>query len=140
MTDLTLITLQEYLEDLESRDTEEARNAVRAAFAKYHPEVMDPDLNRDDLGLPCFDTQSAVSLCLLMFVSYAVATVNFRAIAMGSYFWLGVSDVALTFLGWSIFKKIAEAKHISEKIGYVLGGVLGGQAALWISMHMLMTK
>jgi hypothetical protein len=85
-------------------------------------------------------TKKALVLFGLMFVSFFVVTINSKSIAEGSYLWMGLTDGMLTFLNWSILKKVQEAEHLHEKLGYVIGGVLGAQLALFVSIHYLLHK
>lgn len=85
-------------------------------------------------------TRSGLLLGLLMFLSFALVTINSYAIAKGNFFWLGVTDGMLTFLNWTILKRVNEAEHWHERAGYIVGGIAGGQVALWIAIHWLITR
>lgn len=73
----------------------------------------------------------------MMFIQYAVITVNTVAIANGNYLGLFITDLAITLLGFTILKKVEAASGPFQMACYALGGALGAQVALLASLHFL---
>lgn len=73
----------------------------------------------------------------MMFVQYAVLTFNTRTIAAGNYFGLFVTDLFVACLGFTILKKVEEAKTTTDMLCYALGGSIGAQIALFLSLKVL---
>lgn len=56
------------------------------------------------------------------------------AVASKKYLWVGISDALICAVGFLIVKHIAENPHsTTAMIGYMLGGILGGQVGVWLS-------
>lgn len=79
----------------------------------------------------------ALHLFGLMFVQYGILTVGTRAIAQGSFFWLAATDAVVSWLGFTILKKVEQADTASQKFAYMLGGVCGAQVALFLSLRFI---
>jgi hypothetical protein len=79
----------------------------------------------------------AFHLFCLMFVQYAILTIGTRAIAQGSYFWLAVTDMAVSWLGFTILKKVEQADTLQQKFAYMIGGVIGAQVALFLTLRFI---
>jgi len=77
------------------------------------------------------------ALFWMMFLQWGILTVNFRAVAQGSYFWVGLADILTAALGFTILKKVQEAKTWFEMACYTVGGTLGSQVALVLCLHYL---
>lgn len=77
-----------------------------------------------------FLTSSGLRLALWQFISYFIVTINFRAIDSKNRPVLLVTDLALGWLAWTIFKHLQTASNWREQVLYMLGGSVGGQLAL----------
>lgn len=73
---------------------------------------------------------NALQLFALMFIQFAVITLNTVGIAHRNMPLVFVTDLTLTLLGFTLLKKCVEAETNLERISYALGGALGAQAAL----------
>lgn len=74
-----------------------------------------------------------LELTAIQFCAYFLATINYRAVAELSYFGTLWSDLLIALLAFSSIKRVAAAKTQAERIGYVVGGILGAQVALFLS-------
>jgi lipopolysaccharide export LptBFGC system permease protein LptF len=69
----------------------------------------------------------------LMCVQYALVAINTRKVAQGSYFGTAWSDALLAIFGFTLIQHVAQSDALSARVGYVLGGVCGGCAGVWLS-------
>lgn len=77
----------------------------------------------------------AVFLFILEFFAFMIITLNMRAVSEGHYVLTFITDILVAFIGFTSIKQIVEASTRLEQISYALGGALGAQLALWISLH-----
>ena len=71
-------------------------------------------------------------LFFIQLVSYATATVSFRAVAVYNYSLVIITDVVLASFGFFVVRRIArqEASSYAGFAGYVAGGVTGSVLSL----------
>jgi hypothetical protein len=79
--------------------------------------------------------KAALLLGGLVFVQYATSAINTRMVARGSYLGTAISDVALLLFSFAIIQHVAKADSLLAQIGYIVGGVAGGCAGIWLSRH-----
>jgi hypothetical protein len=70
---------------------------------------------------------------LLQTLNFVLLVVNIRAIAHVQYGWAIATDGAICLLGWTLLKKITEAKGWHARAGYVCGGMVGSFLGIWIT-------
>jgi hypothetical protein len=75
----------------------------------------------------------AALLFVLMFLNYGLNAISFRMIARGSYLGTGLADAAIAAFGFWMISEVAHAQTASAFSGYVLGGVCGSLAGLWLT-------
>lgn len=80
--------------------------------------------------------KTPLHLFCMMFVQYGVLTVNMRAISSGNYLGLFLTDLVVAILGFTILKKVEQASTKTDMMAYALGGAIGAQAALFISLRL----
>jgi hypothetical protein len=91
--------------------------------------VRGPVLRRDQLKnvkLFCF-------FFGLQFLSYAIITWNYRAVAQARYASIAASDLCCAALGFTAIKRVSEAKGHAALAGYVLGGAFGSVLSAFIT-------
>lgn len=68
-------------------------------------------------------------------VYYLLLTVNYSAIAKGSYLWTGLSDLVFASVNFFVIRKIATSKVTSvlEWGSYVTGSVAGSLLGIYLS-------
>lgn len=69
----------------------------------------------------------------LMFVNYGLLCINTRMIARGSYLGTALSDTAIAVLAFTLIRSVASTDALIAQVGYVLGGVSGAMAGLWLT-------
>lgn len=74
---------------------------------------------------------------LTQFVSYSLIIINGRAYNQANYLVTVISDAFFGFYGFYIIKAVGDTKHRWSVVGYVLGGVVGSVAGIWLSKKML---
>lgn len=74
-----------------------------------------------------------LELAVIQFCSYFLLTLNYRAVAEVNYLGTLWSDILIALLTFSSIKRVAAAETHAERIGYVIGGILGAQVALFLS-------
>jgi len=74
---------------------------------------------------------------LIMFFSqlcaYLLITVNYRAVAHGSYVWTAATDLAFAGFNFGLIKRIAKSETNAAWVGYTLGGVAGSMLGIFLS-------
>jgi hypothetical protein len=77
---------------------------------------------------------------LLMFGSqlcaYLLITLNYRAIAHGSYAWTATTEVLFTGFNFGLIRRIAKSETKTAWAGYVLGGVTGSMLGIFTSNYL----
>lgn len=71
-------------------------------------------------------------------VSFFVISANFRAIAIGSYFWAGVTDFMTLVQSFAIGKLFIEDEKTRTwytGIGAAVGGTIGTLLSIWATKH-----
>lgn len=71
----------------------------------------------------------------LQSLAYAAMCWNFRAIAQARYGHIFVSDRLCATLGFTLVKRVADAKGKVAMAGYVLGGAAGSLFSVWLTTH-----
>lgn len=77
--------------------------------------------------------RNAVRLFLLNFVQYCVIAANTRTVAQGHYLASFATDLLCAGIGFTITKKIVDAKTWTDRAGYALGGACGAQLAIYLT-------
>jgi len=80
-------------------------------------------------------SNSPFILALLMFVLYALGSVNMRAIAAARYKWIAVTNTGMCLLSFSIIHQVSNASSMIDQISYIIGGVFGALFGVWLSTH-----
>jgi hypothetical protein len=71
-------------------------------------------------------------------ISFALISLNYRAIAQANYLYTGLTDVFIAMLTFFVVRKIAQTQTtISHWIGYTIGSVLGSFMGIFISKFVL---
>lgn len=66
-------------------------------------------------------------------LSYFLITMNQRAIAIGLYFWTGITDLAFASINFVIIKRVAKSESNWAWAGYTVGGVVGSLSAIFLT-------
>lgn len=76
---------------------------------------------------------------LLELFTFFVISANFRAIAIGSYFWAGTTDFATVLVNFGVGKVMMDdAKNRTwwVGIGAACGGTIGTLLSIWATTHL----
>lgn len=79
------------------------------------------------------------SFCLMFFsqlFAYLLITLNYRAVAHGSYVGTAASDLAFAAFNFGLIKRIAKSDSVSAWAGYTLGGCCGSLLGILASNHL----
>ena len=71
--------------------------------------------------------------------TFFIITANFRAIALGNYFWAGVTDYLTVLVNFGVGKLMMDdAKHRSWWVGFgfATGGTIGTLLSIWVTKHL----
>ena len=84
------------------------------------------------------DIQDAFILFFAQMLSFAIITINYRAVAQASYVWSALTDVVVAGLSYFVVRRIAKSKDsICQWIGFTLGSATGTIIGIFASIHIL---
>ena len=89
------------------------------------------DLKRKDIkdGLILFSAQM---------LSFAIITINYRAVAQASYFWSIITDLIVAGLSYFVVRRIAKAENsVFQWLGFTVGSAVGTTIGIWLSKIVL---
>jgi hypothetical protein len=75
----------------------------------------------------------AVTIAVLIFLSYTTVAVNTIALSKARYVPTFISGTLFVCVNFFLIKHVAEAASWTEFIGYLIGGVCGDAAGIYIS-------
>lgn len=73
----------------------------------------------------------------LQLVAYCLITLNYRAVAHGSYGWTAISDLTYAAFNFGLIKRIAKSETNWAWAGYTFGGVVGSMLGILLSKHLM---
>jgi hypothetical protein len=71
-------------------------------------------------------------------IAFFLVCANFRAIALGLYFWTAVTDMVIVFNGMLVTKMLFDDEKSRDWVsiaGYTLGGATGSVLSIWVTKH-----
>jgi hypothetical protein len=71
-------------------------------------------------------------------IAFFLVCANFRAIALGLYFWTAVTDMIIVFNGMLVTKMLFDDEKSRDWVsiaGYTLGGATGSVLSIWVTKH-----
>ncbi len=72
-------------------------------------------------------------------LTFFIITANFRAIALGNYFWAGLTDYLTVLVNFGVGKLMMDdAKYHTWwiGIGFATGGTIGTLLSIWMTKHL----
>jgi len=82
--------------------------------------------------------KDSLILFFAQMLSFAIISVNFRAIAQANYFWSILSDIIVASLSYFVVRRIAKSKDsILQWIGFTLGSAIGTCIGIFVSLLLL---
>lgn len=82
---------------------------------------------------------AAFNIGVLIFLSYTIVAVNTIAMAKQKYLPTFVSGAMFMCVNFFLIKHVAEAASATEFFGYLIGGVCGDAAGIYISKKVNIT-
>jgi len=84
------------------------------------------------------DIKDAFILFFAQMISFAIITINYRAVAQASYVWSALTDVVVAGLSYFVVRKIAKSKDsVCQWVGFTLGSAIGTLIGIFASLHIL---
>jgi positive regulator of sigma E activity len=84
------------------------------------------------------DIKDAFILFFAQMLSFAVITINYRAVAQASYLWSALTDVVVAGLSYFVVRRIAKSKDsVCQWAGFTLGSAIGTVIGIFISKFIL---
>ena len=84
------------------------------------------------------DIQDAFILFGAQMLSFAIITINYRAVAQASYIWSVATDLIIASLSYFVVRKIAKSKEsVCQWAGFAIGSAIGTVIGIWLSLHIL---
>jgi hypothetical protein len=84
------------------------------------------------------DIKDAFILFFAQMLSFAVITINYRAISQASYLWSALTDVVVAGLSYFVVRRIAKSKDsLYQWAGFTLGSAIGTIIGIFISKLIL---
>lgn len=86
------------------------------------------------------DIKDSVILFFAQMISFAVITINYRAIAQASYFWSVITDLIVASLSYFVVRKIMKSKEsVCQWLGFAIGSAVGTCIGIFVSKIILGT-
>ena len=84
------------------------------------------------------DIQDAFILFFAQMLSFAIITINYRAVAQASYLWSALTDVVVAGLSYFVVRRIAKSKDSKlQWFGFTIGSAIGTCIGIFISLLLL---
>jgi hypothetical protein len=76
---------------------------------------------------------------ILEVITFFILCANFRAVALGLYFWTAVTDMIIVFNGMLVTKMLFDDEKSRDWVsiaGYTLGGATGSVISIYVTKHL----
>jgi hypothetical protein len=84
------------------------------------------------------DIRDAFILFGAQMLSFAVISINYRAVAQASYVWSVATDIIIASLSYFVVRRIAKSKDsVCQWAGFALGSAVGTIIGIWASKIIL---
>ena len=84
------------------------------------------------------DIKDTFILFFAQMLSFAIITINYRAVAQANYLLSVLSDVVVAGLSYFVVRKIAKSKDsIAQWIGFTIGSASGTAIGIFVSIIIL---
>ena len=84
------------------------------------------------------DIKDALILFFAQMLSFAIITINYRAVAQASYLWSALTDILVAGLSYFVIRKIAKSKDSAcQWFGFTIGSAIGTIIGIYISLLIL---
>lgn len=84
------------------------------------------------------DIKDAFILFGAQMLSFAVISINYRAVAQASYIWSVATDIIIASLSYFVVRRIAKSKDsVCQWAGFALGSAIGTIIGIYLSKIIL---
>jgi hypothetical protein len=84
------------------------------------------------------DIKDSFILFFAQMLSFAVISINYRAIAQASYLWSVLTDLIVASLSYFVVRRIAKSENsIYQWAGFAIGSAIGTVIGIWMSKIIL---
>jgi len=84
------------------------------------------------------DIRDAFILFFAQMLSFAIITINYRAVAQADYLWSALTDIIVAGLSYFVVRRIAKSKDsICQWSGFTIGSAVGTLIGIFISKIIL---
>ena len=84
------------------------------------------------------DIRDSFVLFFAQMLSFAVISINTRAIAQADYFWSVLTDLIVATLSYFVVRKIAKSPNSAYRwAGFAIGSAIGTIIGIWVSKIIL---
>jgi hypothetical protein len=82
--------------------------------------------------------EGLILFCAQM-TSFAVISINYRAIAQANYLWSILTDIIVASISYFVVRRIAKSKcsSVAQWIGFTIGSAVGTTIGIWVSKLIL---
>ena len=84
------------------------------------------------------DIRDAFILFFAQMLSFAVISINYRAVAQANIFWSVATDLIVASLSYFVVRRIAKSENsVCQWAGFALGSAVGTVIGIWASKFIL---
>ena len=84
------------------------------------------------------DIKDSFILFFAQMLSFAIITINYRAVAQASYLWSILTDLIVAGLSYFVVRKIAKSKDSTcQWLGFTIGSAIGTAIGIYFSVLIL---
>jgi hypothetical protein len=84
------------------------------------------------------DIKDSFILFFAQMLSFAIITINYRAVAQASYFWSASTDIIVAGLSYFVIRRIAKSKDsVCQWLGFTIGSAIGTIIGIFVSLLIL---
>lgn len=84
------------------------------------------------------DIKDSFILFFAQMLSFAIITINYRAVAQASVGWAALTDILVAGLSYFVIRRIAKSKDsVCQWFGFTMGSAIGTIIGIYISLLIL---
>lgn len=84
------------------------------------------------------DIKDSFILFFAQMLSFAIITINYRAVNQANYLWSILSDIIIAGLSYFVVRRIVKSKDsISQWLGFTIGSAIGTAIGIYASIFIL---
>lgn len=84
------------------------------------------------------DIRDSFILFFAQMLSFAIITINYRAVAQASVTWAALTDILVAGLSYFVIRRIAKSKDsVCQWLGFTIGSALGTIIGIYVSILIL---